>query len=377
MSAASPAVWLFGALTLAASGYYAAVVAAGIRFHVDVRRRRALDPSPLPAVSILKPIRGADAQLLDNLRSHARLDYPTFELVFGVADAEDPALSVIEQLRQEFPAAAIRALVCGPAGDGNAKVAILEKLSAAAHHDVFLVDDADIRLEPHTLRGMAGELSDEVGMVTALYRARPGTTEASRLDAAWISADFSGQALIGAYLAGMSFALGAAMLFRRRDLERIGGFSAIRPYLADDYQLGVRIAALGRPIRLSGQVVETISGDAGWGEVWRRHVRWSRTIRASRPGGHAGFAVTFGVLWSLLLLASGGPAWMAAGCLLGRYAASASTASRTGAAVGWRAAPAELWAAAVWLASFASRNVNWRGRRLRLDAAGRIAGEAR
>ena len=288
-----------------------------------------------------------------------------------MADADDPALAEIERLRREFPELPMQALVAGPPGQGNAKVALLEALARTARHETLLATDADVRLAPHDLRRMAGELTREVGLVTALYRARSGKSWASRLDAAWISCDFPGQALSGAYLAGVSFALGAAMLFRRADLERIGGFQAIRPYLADDYELGARIAALGAPVRLSSVAVETVLGETGWGDLWRRHLRWSRTIRASRPGGHAGFATTFGMLWSLLLLAAGGPGWPAAACPAARALPAAPTRAppaRSGAV----APAAELWAAAVWAASFAGRSVNWRGRTLLLDASGRI-----
>jgi ceramide glucosyltransferase len=356
-------------LVVVATLYYIAVIVAAARF--GGRSGRA--PEKPPPISILKPLRGADPRLLDNLRSHLALDYPDFEILCGIAHPDDPAVAVMEELGS---ARFLRPIVCGPPGDGNAKVAILEKLAAEARHDTLLVNDADIRLEPGDLAALAAELTPNVGLVTTLYRARPGGTSASRLDAAWISGDFAGQALVGAKLAGLSFALGATMLFRRGDLEMIGGFGAIRPYLADDYQLGARIAALGKPVRLSNVLVETILGDPGWREVWLRHLRWSRTIRASRPGGHLGFGVTFGCLWALLLLAAGGPGWLAALAVAGRMAASFSVAAALGASATATAlvAPlAELWSAAVWLWSFTGREVVWAGRRLRLDRSGIIA----
>jgi len=371
----NPWLWLWGGLTAASCAYYLAVIFAGRRF------RRALQRAPVtrnrPPVSILKPLRGVDARLAENLRSHAELDYPAYELVFGVADPADPALEKVEELRAAYPQLPMQVHVCGVASEGNAKVALLEELAAAAKHDVLLVDDGDIRLAPADLARLADELTPEVGLVSTLYRAQPGGTAASGFDALWISSDFPGQALTGAYLAGLSFALGAAMLFRKTDLERIGGFAAIRPYLADDYELGRRVAELGRPVRLSSVVVETVLGSPGWGEVWRRHLRWSRTIRASRPGGHAGFGVTFGSLWAALLWATGGPVWPLAVAVCGRIAASAHTAALLQARLGWKplAAPlGELWSAAVWLWSFTGREVVWRGRRLRLDGHGRITG---
>ena len=373
-SALSFVVGVLSALTLAACVYYVIVVAAGMRFRIANRRPTAHSKEPRP-VSILKAVSGYDPQLSANLRSHARLDYRDFELVFGVADADDPAVAKIERLRKKYPELPIQLHVCGPPGPGNAKVAILEKLAAHATHNILLVNDADIRLGPRDLTRLVAELTPSVGLVTTLYRAAPGSTTASRLDSVWISGDFPGQALTGAYLAGLSFALGATMLFRKSDLAKIGGFASIREYLADDYELGRRIAALGRPVRLSRVVVETVLGAPTWRDVWLRHLRWSRTIRASRPGGHLGFGVTFGVLWGLLLLAVGGPAWPLACAVTGRTVASAMNASTVRAGVLFAALLApfvELWSAVVWLWSFAGNEVVWRGRRLHLDRAGRI-----
>lgn len=369
-----PLLWLFGALTAASTAYYAGVVVAGARHRAQATRRES-EPADRPPVSILKPLRGEDPQLADNLRSHSRQDYPELEVVCGVADPNDPAIAAVRDLQNDGSRPPVRLFDCGPPGEGNAKAAILARLEAEARHSLILVSDADVRLSAGDLRRLVDELTPATGLVSALYRARPGGSAASRLDAAWISGDFAGQALVGAHLARMSFALGAAMLFRKEDLNRIGGFAAIGPYLADDHELGRRLSELGRPVRLSSVVVETVLGAPTWGQVWRRHLRWSRTIRASRPGGHAGFGVTFGTLWGLGLLAAGGPAWPLACALAGRAAASASTARLLGVepvSTALTAPLAELWAAAVWAWSFTSREVVWRGRRLRLDRSGRI-----
>ncbi len=374
---ASPAVWLFGLLTAASVGYYLSVILAGVRFRADAWGRAQRPIADQPPISILKPIRGADPFLAETLRSHARLAYPSFELVFGVADPADPALDEIERLQQEFPDLRVQVHVCGPPTGGNAKVELLERLAAAARHDLLLVNDADIRLEPGDLAALVCDFPESVGLTTTLYRARPGSTWASRFDAAWVSGDFAGQALTGFYLAKLSFALGATMLLRSSDLERIGGFAAIRPYLADDYELGRRIAALGKPVRLSAVVVETVMGAPSWKEVWLRHLRWSRTIRASRPGGHLGFGMTFGTLWALLLWAAGGPGWAVACAIVGRLAANAGAGANVDGrlGLGYFLGPlVELWSAAVWLASFAGREVVWRGHRLCLDGHGRITG---
>ena len=363
-------LWLLAALSLAATLYYLGVIVACLKF----RRRGALSrareqAAALAPVSILKPVRGLDPQLGANLRAHLEQDYPEAEILIGVADPADPAIPVAERL-------GLRAIVCGETDVGNRKVSILERLAAEAQHDILLVDDADIRPQGGWVAQTVAALEQPgVGLATCLYRARPGATVGSKLDALWISSDFAGQALVGAELAGVPFALGAAMLVRRQDLDRIGGFAALRPYLADDFQLGARIAELGRRIALSPAVVETVSDHTGLADTWQRHLRWSRTVRVSRPGGHLGLLFTFGGVWGAALLAAGGPAALGGLAIASRIAAGAVVARTVGACLGWSwllLPAADLWAFAVWLVSFAGRTVHWRGRELALDRQGRI-----
>ena len=368
--------WLFGGLTAAAAGYYAGVIWAAGKFRV--RRPR---PARRPPISILKPLKGVDADLYDNLVSHVEQDYPDFELLFAAADADDPALAAAERLKREYPQRRVEIFVGGSQAEGNPKVALLELLEPQARHDWLLVNDADVRAPAGYLDALAEAAGGrEVGLVTCPYRARPGATAAGWLDALWISADFAGQALLGRKLPGPGFALGATMLVRREDLARIGGFRALRPYLADDYQLGARIAALGRTVRFAPTVVELRLGDPGWRDVWKRHLRWARTVRASRPGGHFGLVVTFGILWSALLVAAA-PRPATAALALGSIALRLASARAVGAGAlqadfvrraFWLAPLVELWSAAVWAASLVSRTVEWRGKRFRLDRLGRL-----
>jgi ceramide glucosyltransferase len=373
------AVWLLAGLTAAATLYSLAVVAA-CGLHARRRRSAPAAPRETPPVSILKPIRGVEAGLENNLRSHFAQDYPSFEILFGVASADDSALAAIERVGREFPGRPSATVVGAAAGvGGNRKIALLEALAVRASHGLLLVDDADIRVPPDWLRRTVAALDGPgAGLVTCLYRARPGRTLGSKLEALGVSSDFAGQALVGFELARVPFALGATMLVRREELERIGGFAALRPYLADDYQLGARIAALGKRIVLSPVAVET-GGEPTLGEAWRRRLRWARTVRASRPGGHAGFGVTLGGAWSLALVALEPAGWpLAAAYWAARAAAGVAAARTAGARLGWNLLllpAADLWAFAAWAASFLGRSVEWRGRKLTLDRGGRIVGE--
>ncbi len=368
-------VWTLAALASVAALYYLAVIVACTRFR---SRPRPEPPPSLPPVSILKPVHGLDSRFEANLRAHFEQDHPRFEILIGAADADDPAVEAAQRIAKGYPNRRLTTVICGESGAGNRKVAILQQLAPHAKHALLLVDDADIRPPQDWLAQTVAALETPgAGLATCLYRARPGATLGSKIERSGSRWTFPAKPSPAPELAGVSFALGATMLFRREDLDAIGGFQALRPYLADDFQLGARIAALGKRIVLSQSVVETAAGDPTLAEVWARHLRWSRTVRVSRPGGHLGFAVTFGTLWSLGLLATAGApgAWLVAACLLARCAAAATVARTVGASLGaaWLLLPlADLWAVAVWAASFLGNTVVWRGRRLRLDRAGRI-----
>jgi ceramide glucosyltransferase len=365
-------------LTLGGAGFWLAALVAAIRFG---RRPQPTAPGSPPAVSILKPVGGRDPGFTENIRSHARLDYPRFEILFGVADASDPSVPEIERLKQEFPDRPIDVIFCRAAQGGNPKVAILEQLAQRARHGVWLVDDADIRLPPDFLaRAVACLTQPGVGLVTALYHARAQGGFAQALDAVWTTTVFPAQVLVAEALQGLRFGLGAAMLFRRDDLERSGGFAALRPYLADDYQLGARLAALGLQIALAPRAVETGSGLDDLRCVWHRHVRWSRTIRHSRPLGHLGLVWTHLTPWALALAASDGAAgalsFVALSALLIRLAAAAVLQRSLGGQATLALVPAaDVLGFAAWAAAFRSRSVWWRERKLLLDSDGRIQGQ--
>jgi len=246
---------------------------------------------------VLKPLSGSAPCLYENLRSHALQDYPEYELLFGVSDGGGAAVAAADRLAREFPRLRIEVVECGSLPEGNPKVFILEKLAAQARYDLLLVNDGDIRVGSGYFRRIVRDLSRHgVGLVSCLYRARPGGTFPSLIEALWISAEHQWQVLLGRSLHGMRFALGATMLLRRGDLARIGGFQRIGPFLADDYVLGNLIASSGLNVALSGYAVETLLPADSWKAVWRHLLRWSRTIRVMRPWGHAGLIVTHGTV---------------------------------------------------------------------------------
>ena len=348
--------------------YNLLAIAGALRF----RRRNAI-PDFKPPVSILKPVRGLDAHFYEAIRSHAVQNYPRFELIFGTADPHDPALADIARLRAEFPDVLIS--VVNTANDApNGKVGSLEILARHARYETLLVNDGDILVEPDYLERVAALLEDDrVGLVTCLYRARASSI-ASKAEALGIATEFAPSVLVARLLSDSGFALGATMAFRTSDLQTIGGFAAIREYLADDYQLGARIAAIGKSVVLADIVVETSLGAGSWRDVWKHQIRWSRTIRVSRPAGYFGYLLTQLTFWSIMAAASGYERVALAGVLV-RFIAAYAALIALGEPGLTRAALApfrDLFGLAVWAAGMVGREMEWRGLRYQLLADGRI-----
>jgi ceramide glucosyltransferase len=350
----------------AAGCYYAMALVAALR-----SRRRPVPAAECPPVSILKPVYGLDPHFEQALRSHLAQDYPEYEILIGAHDPADPALAAARRVAD----GKVRTIVTeGTAPNG--KAAVLAELAAHARHPVLVVNDSDIHVEPDYLRRVTAPLADPaVGLVTCLYRAQ-GDSFPARFAALGIATEFAPSVLAARLLGVSAFALGSTMAFRARDLGRVGGFAAIASYLADDYQLGRRIASLGLRVALADTVVETSLPDRTWGDAWRRQVRWARTIRVSRPGGYYGYAVTHATVWSLAAGIAG--AWsLAAAVMAVRLAAGVSCGAGV---LGDRNVPRlislmplrDLWGFAVWIAGLSGQEVEWRGQRLRLDSQGRI-----
>ncbi len=346
---------------------------------VAFMRRRQADMSVRPTqswppVSILKPLKGTDPDIYESFRSHCLQDYPEYEIIFGVSDPDDPAVASVQQLQREFPDHAIRLVVSPDKLGANVKVSNLEQMLHAARNQHLVVNDSDIRVEPNYLRRVIAPLADErVGMVTCLYRGVAAPTLGSQLESLGISTDFCAGVLVARQLeGGLRFGLGSTLAFRRTDLERIGGFRSIVDFLADDYELGRRIADLGLQVVLSDVVVETHLPAYDVRGFLAHQLRWARSVRDSRTRGYIGLASTYGLMWALLaLIASHAAPWSWA--VLGATALLRLAVALT---VGkfvlkdwrllqhlWLLPVRDLVAVAVWIASFAGHTVSWRGDR--------------
>jgi len=376
--------WIFKTLaTVAAAGamsaisYYALCMWCAWRFARSLKRPLALANSAwAPPVSILKPLKGVDPQIYKSFTSHCLQDYPEYEIIFGVSEGDDPALELVRRLQSEFPEKQIRSLVCEKKLGTNIKVSNLAQMVTQARYDHLIVNDSDILVEPDYLRRTLAPLNDsKVGLVTNLYRGVAASTLGSRLEALGISTDFIAGVLVARYLEGIRFGLGSTLAFRRSDLEAIGGFESFVDYLADDYEIGKRIAARGLEVRLSDQVVETFLPAYSFSDFIRHQLRWARSIRDSRLWGYAGLLFTFGLPWALLALffSQAAPwAWLLlAATLLVRLSMALSVgffllSDRQVLRFWWLIPLRDLGALFVWIASFAGHTVAWRGARFRL-----------
>jgi ceramide glucosyltransferase len=336
-----------------------------------------------PPVSVLKPVKGVDAESFDNFASFCTQDYPEYQVVFAVASAQDPVVPVIERVIAAFPNVDISLVVDGAIHGANYKVCNLMHARAKAKHPFLIVCDSDIRVRKTYLREVCAPFADpEVGLVTSLYRTSGVKGVGCAIEALGFSSEMVPNVMAALKLEGLSFALGASMAVRVSALDAIGGFESLVDYLADDYQLGNMIHRAGYRLELSPFFVESMmKGSESVSEVMVRQLRWGRTMRVSRPGGYLASGITFPFLGALLALALSGFTSFgiaAVGLLYLVRATVAIVYSRSFAKDGLL--PRWLWllpfrdalSLAVWALSLTGSKVLWRGHLFRLSKGGKI-----
>jgi len=326
---------------------------------------------PLP-ISVLKPVRGLDHDAYDHFKSFCCQSYPQFEILFAVADADDPAIPVINRLIKEFPGRAIRLVIGGPVIGPNSKVNKLCWLARESHYELLVVSDSDVAAPPDCLRSIAEPFRDSrVGLVTCLYRGASDGSLMSNLEAIGISTDLIPGVLMARRFEGMRFALGATMAIRRSTLATIGGFEALVDYCADDYELGRRVAATGHRVELSACIVSTACAPRTTTAFLKHQLRWAVTIRHARPGGYLGRLLTTQGLPASLAAAFIAQSIPVALAYLSAYVVLRLALSRTSAKrLNDEVARRRWWLVPVWdavafgvgLAALVTNRIDWRGR---------------
>lgn len=378
--------WREAAMLLAAAplAYYVVATVAALRFFRRERARKLRNYTPL--VSILKPVRGADAAAHENFASFCRLDYPEYEILFGVNDENDPAIPVIQEVISEYPEKQIRVLIGADFAGSNRKVNKLARLAAEARHEVLVLSDGDVRVGPSFLREIVAPLADErTGAVTCLYRGLAEKNLGAEIEAIGAASDFFAGVLVAEWMEGMTFALGASIATTKRWIKRIGGFEGFANQLADDYELGHRVAEAGGNVVLCREPVSTIYPAQTLASFWNHQVRWARTVRLCRPLSYIGLIFTHGLPWALLAAAVAPNRMTAVAFLLAYLVLRTAMAWTVGAwGVGDEVVRRKAWLLplrdaihfVVWLASFASNRVVWGGEEYTMEEGVMVAMES-
>jgi ceramide glucosyltransferase len=353
---------------LAPFAYYLFAILAARRFFAN---RTPPSSDFFPPVSLLKPIYGLDRDAYESFASFCRQEYPEFEILFCVSDESEPALPAIRKLIDDFPQRRIRLLIGSEPLGVSDKVNKLCRMACEARHDLLIVCDSDVRVDPDYLRTVVVPFRDpSVGAVTCLYRGLTDGSFAADIEALGNSTDFAPGVLAARLLSGLNFTLGATIATTKPRLAEIGGFESLANYFSDDYEVGNRIAAQGHRIELSPFPVSVVYPRETLVDAFRHQVRWNASIRCSRPWGHLGLVCTQGLAWTILAAVLAPSVAQATAFVAGYLALRAATAWQV-AVWGMRddLARRKMWmlpfrdafAFFAWIASFFPRRVYWRG----------------
>ena len=348
--------------------YYLAAIFSAWRYF---RRPHKLDPNFTPPVSILKPVRGLDREAYENFASFCNLDYPEYEILFGISDADDPAIPVIQKLIRDYPNRNIRLLIGSTCKGWNSKVSKLCRLSREARYPILVISDSDIRVRPDYLRAVVSPFRNpEVGAVTCMYHMKPEAKLGSEVEAVGLTSDFLAGVIVARQMEGVKFALGATMAVTAEQLKEIGGFEAIADCFSDDFELGRRIAAKGQSVELIPYTVCTVSPSQGALDAVRHQLRWAVGVRNSRPWGQLGRLLTQSLPWVVAATAVQ-HTWEGAAGFLGAYLALRLAVAWTVGVWGLKdpLLRKRMWLVPVWDAlaffilavSFSKRRIHWRG----------------
>ncbi|THD55028.1 bacteriohopanetetrol glucosamine biosynthesis glycosyltransferase HpnI [Phenylobacterium sp.] len=367
--------WGFAVLALAGCAYQLLAVRLLRRLLAPPQPQ---DPETWPGVTVLKPLHGAEPGLETALASLLTQDYPgPVQVVFGLQDPTDPAQAVVGTLRRAHPAADVALAVDASEHGANRKVSNLINMVGRAKHELLIVADSDITVDPGYLRGVAAALGDpQVGVVTCPYRGLPGRGLWSRLAAMGISYQFLPSVAVGVGLKMAHPCMGSTVALRRETLARIGGFAAFADQLADDYAIGAAVRASGLRSVVAPVLVGHLCTEDSLHALVRHELRWARTVRGVDPAGFAGSAVTYPTPLAVLaiIFAGAAPIGLAALgiALICRYLLQRDVDRMAGARTGpwWLTPLRDGLSFAVFFASFFVRAVDWRGMRFRVDAQG-------
>src|SRR5215813_4147830 len=289
-------VWLMFFCSLA---YYGVATFAALRFSLRKRERNSSEFAPY--VSVLKPVHGVDFGSTENFASFCEQNYPNYEILFAANDESDAAVPIIRKLIAEHPERKIRLQTGAPFLGENRKVNNLALMIREASYEILVITDGDVRVGPCYLRNVVAPFADSsTGASTSLYRGIAENGIFGELEALGAASDFAAGVLVAERMEELHFALGASIVTTKSWIQRIGGLEPIAHLLADDYELGHRIAEAGGEVILSSEVVATMYPAQAWRGFWDHQLRWARTVRLCRPVSYLGLIFTHGLPWAVL-----------------------------------------------------------------------------
>jgi ceramide glucosyltransferase len=372
------AVALMG--TLSSAVFLGLAVLGVIQFRSDARKQLTSipDDTHLPRVSVLKPVHGLEARLEENIESFFRQDYPDYEILFAADEADDPALDVVREVCARYPHIRSRVLVTG-APWPNPVVHAFHCMAEVAAHEILVTTDSDVEVDPRYLREIVPSMLDpEVGLVTCVYRGKNAAGVFSGLTAIGMSVEMTAGVLVANLFEGMKFGLGPTTVVRKDSLASIGGYTALRDYIAYDFAIGEMMAKAGYRVVLSGHVIDHVVNQESFQRMWQNQLRWAQTTRYSRPKGHFGSGLIFAMPYGILgfFAAAGLGHWGLGALLLGLAVLNRLVEAWV---VGWmvvrdpqiRRAPwlyplRDLLGFIVWFASYLKLRYVWRDSRFEL-----------
>jgi ceramide glucosyltransferase len=351
--------------------YYCLAIFSSWDYFRRVKKITSTEPSKLPPISILKPIRGLDRELYENFASMCRLDYPEYEIIFGVGEADDPAIPLVARLQREFPETSIRMILGIEQLGASRKTNTLCRLVKEAKYDLLVMNDSDVRVEKSYLRDVKAAFSDpKVGVVTALFRSQSGAGLAARLDAIGVPTDSSASMLLERKFSEIDFAYGWTMAITKERLAEIGGFEAMVNLHSDDFALGNEMAKHGYRVELMSNPVLMVFPEETMGGFLKHELRWCIQLKNLRGLGYPGMFLTMGFAWSLIVGLMV-PSWKIAASYFLAYLSLRLTLAWVAGVWGLRdpVVRSNLWLVPVrdalnlclYIASFFSNKVEWRG----------------
>lgn len=370
-------------ICLCSAGYLIAAIFSIELF--NLQRKKSVTATDFhPPVTILKPVYGLDPDLTENLRSFCQQDYPSYQIIFGLQDKNDPAIPIIKKIIKEFKDIDVSFVVNSKLHGANRKVSNLINIYPTAKYDYLLIADSDMRVSDNYLANIMSPFSDsKIGAVTCLYSGSARGKIASSLNAMFINEWFLPSVLISRILQPIKYCLGATMIVRRNILDEIGGFNALSNYLADDYMLGKLVTDLGYKIHLADFIVENVVEEASIKDLITHELRWARTLRRVEPLGYAFTFLTDALVISCItsfavysafnniLLALTPILLMSIARITLHVRTKKITASNSAGSI-WLIPLRDILSFCIRVASFTGNSIQWRNNSFNVDQAGLI-----